>query len=609
MHKKSPLEVAAGLWAKVYLVFGNIINIFADYGGEFQNRVMAALCEVTRSRSRPSPSFSPFITGLVERANKEVIGLVRRLENDTHDKWAAHLPELAYMINTTVCATTNMTPYMLIYGYNPSTDLFNFDLDLPTIEQANATNKEFLVDLVERQHHIRKLANEYRKRSREMMTSQLQKRRKFHQFLPGDQVLIYISYVGVDEYFKTSEKRGYKGPLLVTKQVKGNEYTYDLYDLQAGAMLNRKISVQRLRPYYQYLSPSEYLHDVKTTQFQDDLDDTENSVGGKFVIKFPEITRSMPLFAESAVQTGDLASNLDSTAEVLDPSDIAFEPKVGENLDEILLARIKDLLIGEERQKNLCPDVTGYFSMDEIKDICDISPDFDLQAALMTIEYTFFRFKKRAGKTWIAANSGHQFPVFMHYMELHPNMIGIEVIYECSLENVEKTLVEGIYPDKHGYIWLTLTLSAREMKKKNVAAIKLKWINMIEMEYRIFRHKVGQGAVTKGLRKNHTDRCFVSPVYIEVVCYPSDVALAEINGTWLPILQARVHQQGVQVTTVGGSNYVVHNKTKINGAAKKILLASEAASLKDTDVASGNKAPHDVESTRRYDLRPRAGQS
>jgi hypothetical protein len=85
--------------------------------------------------------------------------------------------------------------------------------------------------------------------------------------------------------------------------------------------------------------------------------------------------------------------------------------------------------------------------------------------------------------------------------------------------------------------------------------------------------------------------------------------LAEINGTWLPITQARVHQQGVQVTTVGGGNYVVPNKTKINGAAKKILLASEAASLKDTDVASGNEVPHDVESTRRYDLRPRARQS
>jgi hypothetical protein len=213
--------------------------------------------------------------------------------------------------------------------------------------------------------------------------------------------------------------------------------------------------------------------------------------------------------------------------------------------------------------------------MTEIMKVCKLPADFNLQTALMQKNSDYYRFTEDRGTIMIAANEGHQFPIYSQYKEISERMLGLEIIYKVEISRVEDMIIDGITPDKHGYIWLGLKSSQRELKARNEVAIKLKWQEMLLHGYRIFRHKNQDIAVTKGLHRNHTQRCYVSPKYIEAVCYPSTACLAEINGTWLPIKQVAVHQHGYQVETLAGKVSIIADKNKINGVAQREWLPAD----------------------------------
>jgi hypothetical protein len=61
--------------------------------------------------------YHPQSNGVVERANGKIFTTIKkRLLDDKKGKWADHLPEAVWALNTTECQATRFTPFRLLYG-------------------------------------------------------------------------------------------------------------------------------------------------------------------------------------------------------------------------------------------------------------------------------------------------------------------------------------------------------------------------------------------------------------------------------------------------------------------------------------------------------------
>ncbi len=90
--------------------------LLSDNGTEFCNTVIAEICanfEITQTFTTP---YHPASNGLVERANRKILEVLRPIVNNLHDSWEDWLPHVAACINSSVNASTGKTPHYILYG-------------------------------------------------------------------------------------------------------------------------------------------------------------------------------------------------------------------------------------------------------------------------------------------------------------------------------------------------------------------------------------------------------------------------------------------------------------------------------------------------------------
>ena len=71
---KTAVEVSSCLLDYVF-TFGAPREILSDQGSEFVNSVVASMCERLKILRRTSSPYHPSTNGLVERANRDLVGL------------------------------------------------------------------------------------------------------------------------------------------------------------------------------------------------------------------------------------------------------------------------------------------------------------------------------------------------------------------------------------------------------------------------------------------------------------------------------------------------------------------------------------------------------
>ena len=117
--------------------------ILSDQGTNFQSNLLSELWELLDKHKLRTTPYHPQCDGLTERFNRTLQPMIAAYLNERKDDWDDKLAALQFAYNTSVHATTNCSPFELVYGRIPKLpiDLIFDNLRLHT--ELELTQEEY----------------------------------------------------------------------------------------------------------------------------------------------------------------------------------------------------------------------------------------------------------------------------------------------------------------------------------------------------------------------------------------------------------------------------------------------------------------------------------
>ena len=94
-------------------------GIVSDRGPLFTSNFWSDFCYETQVKRRLSTAFHPQTDGQTERANQTLEQYLRCYCSKEQDDWAELLPQAEFAVNNSESATLRMSPFFVLYGWNP----------------------------------------------------------------------------------------------------------------------------------------------------------------------------------------------------------------------------------------------------------------------------------------------------------------------------------------------------------------------------------------------------------------------------------------------------------------------------------------------------------
>jgi transposase InsO family protein len=91
----------------------------SDNGKEFVNKLMERLAREDCFEWRTISSYNSRGQGAVERANKEVELILKKVVDGDFENWPMHLDDVAFAMNTRISTRTLSQPFLLMFGRMP----------------------------------------------------------------------------------------------------------------------------------------------------------------------------------------------------------------------------------------------------------------------------------------------------------------------------------------------------------------------------------------------------------------------------------------------------------------------------------------------------------
>ena len=93
-------------------------SIVFDRDSKFTSNFWKATFESIGTQLKMSIAFHPQIDGETERVNRVLEDMLRMYINEKQTDWFEYLPLVEFAYNSSWHASTNMTPFEAMYGYN-----------------------------------------------------------------------------------------------------------------------------------------------------------------------------------------------------------------------------------------------------------------------------------------------------------------------------------------------------------------------------------------------------------------------------------------------------------------------------------------------------------
>ena len=166
-------ETVANKLVQFMMMYGLCVNILTDGAKNYQSDVLAKVYELLDINKLKTSPYHPECDGLTERFNRSLKTMLSCFVNDHQNNWDELLPYLAYAYNTSTHATTNHTPYEILFGRQPKIPLdlvMNNDtsqnlVDLPDVDnlsQDEVMVKFYVDELKDKLHDVYKIVAQNR---------------------------------------------------------------------------------------------------------------------------------------------------------------------------------------------------------------------------------------------------------------------------------------------------------------------------------------------------------------------------------------------------------------------------------------------------------------
>ena len=132
--------VADVLVIQFFYRYGVPTQIHSDQVPEFESKLMKELCTLLDCVKTRTTPYHPQSDGLVERANRTILMMLRVFVNEYQNNWDDVLPYIMAAYRSSVHESTGNTPNLMMFGRENSLPLYLSapvtDVEYPKCEQA-----------------------------------------------------------------------------------------------------------------------------------------------------------------------------------------------------------------------------------------------------------------------------------------------------------------------------------------------------------------------------------------------------------------------------------------------------------------------------------------
>ncbi|KAF8052607.1 hypothetical protein N665_1538s0001 [Sinapis alba] len=240
-HKTDDASLVADLFFReVVRLHGMPRTIVSDRDSKFLSYFWKTLWGKLGTRLLFSTTCHPQTDGQTETVNRTLSTLLRAIIKKNIRTWEDCLPHVEFAYNRSMHSATKLTPFQVVYGFNPLSPLDL--LALPLKEQTNLDGQkkaEFVKVLHEQ---VRKNIEERTK----MYAKQKNKGKKELVLEPGDLVWIHMRKDRFPAERKSKLMPRTDGPFKVLKRINNNAYQIDL---EGKYTISSTFNVSDLIPY------------------------------------------------------------------------------------------------------------------------------------------------------------------------------------------------------------------------------------------------------------------------------------------------------------------------------------------------------------------------
>jgi translation initiation factor IF-1 len=239
-------------------------TIVSDRDAKFLSHFWRTLWYKLGTKLLFSTTCHPQTDGQTEVVNRTLSTMLRAILKDNLRLWEECLPHIEFAYNSSIHSTTKLSPFMVVYDFNPCAPIDLLPLPPSEIVNLDATQRsEFILKL----HETTKLQIEKMNEKYQIAAS---KGRKEVKLEPGDLVWVHLRKDRFPNLRKSKLMPRAAGPFKVLEKINDNAYKLEL-PLEFG--VSPTFNISDLKPY----SGEEDELESRMTPIQDGEDDEDIS--------------------------------------------------------------------------------------------------------------------------------------------------------------------------------------------------------------------------------------------------------------------------------------------------------------------------------------------
>ena len=233
--------VARVLVNEIFSRHGAPARMLSDRGQAFLSELVKAVCKQFGTANVYTTAYHPQTDGTTERFNATLMDTVAIFTSKHQKDWDTHLPKLLLAYRNSVHASTNETPFYLVYGRDP---VLPFDIALKTPlataqgwTDVDAYKHDLATALVDARDAARVALN----RAHMTQHAGYDARHRDHTFKVGDPVWLFVPHVTRGLSPKLASR--WQGPYRITRKLSPVNVELEM----SGRRLHQFVHVARLK--------------------------------------------------------------------------------------------------------------------------------------------------------------------------------------------------------------------------------------------------------------------------------------------------------------------------------------------------------------------------
>ena len=214
LKDRTASAIAHALITKLFHIYSTPRVLLSDNAAEFTGSLLSEICTQYGIKQSFITAYHPASNGLVERANKKILDVLRPVVSGLLDTWEDWLTQVALSINSNLCESTGHSPHYVVFGEEirlPSHLLGSAPPPVYNVDDYVSAQRKVFSD-------IHRQVKERLQDSKSKMSAKQHKVSEPVTLQVGDSVMVRVP----DRHSKLSPN--FVGPRLVVTKLSGNKF-------------------------------------------------------------------------------------------------------------------------------------------------------------------------------------------------------------------------------------------------------------------------------------------------------------------------------------------------------------------------------------------------